>query len=110
MAIRRPIPALTAPGARVKLVAGSLTLDGVTTQGPIAGLSTEPLYADVALDADQVEVGEVVGGGPGVAQLDGLVRRGILDRAAEGRFGKGENWALAVRRYCATDRHLAEVA
>ena len=45
------IPALTAPGARVKLVAGSLTLDGVTTQGPIAGLSTEPLYADVALDA-----------------------------------------------------------
>ena len=42
--------------------------------------------------------------------VDGLVRRGILDRAAEGRFGKGENWALAVRRYCATDRHLAEVA
>lgn len=42
--------------------------------------------------------------------VDGLVRRGILDRAAEGRFGKGENWTLAVRRYCATDRHLAEVA
>ena len=44
------IPVIAAPGARVKLVAGSLTLDDVTTTGPISGLSTEPLYADVALE------------------------------------------------------------
>jgi len=45
------IPVITAPGARVKLVAGVITLNGTTTTGPINGLSTEPLYADVALDA-----------------------------------------------------------
>jgi redox-sensitive bicupin YhaK (pirin superfamily) len=45
------IPVITAPGARVKLVAGVITLNGITTTGPINGLSTEPLYADVALDA-----------------------------------------------------------
>jgi len=45
------IPVITAPGAQVKLVAGVITLNGTTTTGPINGLSTEPLYADVALDA-----------------------------------------------------------
>ena len=45
------IPVISAPGARVKLVAGSLTVNGVTTTGPIAGLSTEPLYADITLEA-----------------------------------------------------------
>jgi redox-sensitive bicupin YhaK (pirin superfamily) len=45
------IPVITAPGARVKLVAGVITLNGTTTTGPINGLSTEPLYADVALEA-----------------------------------------------------------
>lgn len=45
------IPVITAPGAQVKLVAGIITLNGTTTTGPINGLSTEPLYADVALDA-----------------------------------------------------------
>jgi redox-sensitive bicupin YhaK (pirin superfamily) len=45
------IPVITAPGARVKLVAGVITLNGTTTTGPINGLSTEPLYADVGLDA-----------------------------------------------------------
>ncbi len=45
------IPVITVPGARVKLVAGELSLGGAITQGPIAGLTTEPLYADVTLDA-----------------------------------------------------------
>ena len=45
------MPVLSAPGARVKLVAGSLSLDGSSATGPINGLSTEPLYADVMLDA-----------------------------------------------------------
>lgn len=48
------IPVITAPGAQVKLVAGVITLNGTTTTGPINGLSTEPLYADVALDAGAI--------------------------------------------------------
>jgi redox-sensitive bicupin YhaK (pirin superfamily) len=44
------IPVISMPGARLKLVAGELELNGAITEGPIAGLSTEPLYVDVALD------------------------------------------------------------
>jgi redox-sensitive bicupin YhaK (pirin superfamily) len=45
------IPVISLPGAKVKLVAGELELGGAVTQGPIAGLTTEPLYADVMLEA-----------------------------------------------------------
>jgi quercetin 2,3-dioxygenase len=38
-----------ATGARVKVIAGTLDVDGVTTPGPIRGLTTEPLYFDVAV-------------------------------------------------------------
>lgn len=38
-------------GGQVKVIAGSLRSDGVTLEGPIAGLSTEPLYLDVSLPA-----------------------------------------------------------
>ena len=44
------IPFLTLTnGTTVKLIAGSLTLEGQTAQAPIHGLSTEPLYLDVKL-------------------------------------------------------------
>ena len=36
-------------GGRVKVIAGRLDADGVQLDGPIAGLSTEPLYLDVEL-------------------------------------------------------------
>ncbi len=36
-------------GGRVKVIAGRLDTDGVQIDGPIGGLSTEPLYLDVAL-------------------------------------------------------------
>ncbi len=45
-----PVHALPG-GGQVKVIAGSLQSDGVVLQGPIAGLSTEPLYLDVSLPA-----------------------------------------------------------
>ncbi len=36
-------------GGQVKVIAGRLDADGVQVDGPIIGLSTEPLYLDVAL-------------------------------------------------------------
>ena len=38
-----------ASGARIKVIAGTLDVDGVATPGPIRGLTTDPLYFDVAL-------------------------------------------------------------
>lgn len=59
----RDIPAATIPqqqlsnGATVKLIAGETMLDGQRLEGPINGLSTEPLYMDVTLPANaQVSV------------------------------------------------------
>jgi len=51
----RDIPAAAIPavelagGGRVKVIAGTLRLDGRETPGPMQGLSTEPLYFDVEL-------------------------------------------------------------
>jgi len=46
------IPVVSLPnGARVKVIAGSLVHDGRTTQGPVHGLSTDPIYFDVELPA-----------------------------------------------------------
>jgi len=40
-----------ANGGSVKVIAGTLDVDGVTTPGPIQGVTTDPLYFDVALPA-----------------------------------------------------------
>ena len=46
------IPAVElAGGGRVKLIAGTLAFDGRSVAGPIQGLATDPLYADVELPA-----------------------------------------------------------
>ncbi len=46
------IPVVALPGGgRVKVIAGTLLLDGKSTPGPIQGLSTDPLYLDVELPA-----------------------------------------------------------
>ena len=53
----RDIPAAAIPeaalpgGGRVKVIAGTLRLDGRDTAGPMQGLSTEPVYFDVELPA-----------------------------------------------------------
>lgn len=44
------IPVLkTTTGSVVKVIAGSVTLEGQPAHGPIQGMSTEPLYLDVSL-------------------------------------------------------------
>jgi redox-sensitive bicupin YhaK (pirin superfamily) len=46
------IPVVALPGGGVaKLVAGTLSIDGKATSGPIQGLSTDPFYADIELPA-----------------------------------------------------------
>ena len=44
------IPVVALPGGgSVKVIAGTLTINGRSTAGPMQGLSTEPLYFDVSL-------------------------------------------------------------
>jgi redox-sensitive bicupin YhaK (pirin superfamily) len=56
----RDIPAAAIPsvmlagGGSVKVIAGTLTVDGESTPGPMQGLSTEPLYFDVVLQPGEV--------------------------------------------------------
>ena len=46
------IPVLALPGGgRAKIIAGTLQSDGRSVAGPIQGLATDPLYADVELPA-----------------------------------------------------------
>jgi len=48
----RDIPTVPlAGGGELRVIAGSFTEQGTTTQGPVGGLSTEPLYYDVRLPA-----------------------------------------------------------
>ncbi len=46
------IPVVALPGGgRAKVIAGSITVGGVATPGPIQGLTTDPLYVDIDLPA-----------------------------------------------------------
>jgi len=61
------IPRVTLPqGGEVKVIAGTLTLDGASTSGPVNGsganLSTDPLYLDVRLPAGAVFSAPVAAG------------------------------------------------
>ena len=48
----REIPvARLGSGGSVKVIAGTVSIDGANTAGPIQGLTTDPLYADVELPA-----------------------------------------------------------
>ncbi|MGH8428204.1 MAG: pirin family protein [Gammaproteobacteria bacterium] len=48
----KDIPVVALPsGGRIKVIAGTLELDDEPTPGPIQGLSTDPLFLDVALPA-----------------------------------------------------------
>ena len=49
------IPVVPLPGGgRAKVIAGTLTVDGRLTPGPIQGLTTDPLYVDIELPAGAV--------------------------------------------------------
>lgn len=44
------IPAISANnGSIIKIIAGTITVDGTTQEGPIQGLTTEPIYLDISL-------------------------------------------------------------
>ena len=46
------IPVVALPGGgRVKVIAGTLSINGKATPGPIQGVTTDPLYLDVELPA-----------------------------------------------------------
>ena len=45
---------ILAGGGRTKVIAGTLTVDGRSTPGPIQGLATDPLYLDIELPAGAV--------------------------------------------------------
>jgi len=45
------IPSHAVGGAQVKVIAGTLSVDGASVAGPIQGISTEPLFIDVRLSA-----------------------------------------------------------
>src|SRR6266446_2426027 len=48
------IPVVVLPGGgQVKVIAGTLNMDGATTPGPIQGVTTDPLYFDVELPAGE---------------------------------------------------------
>ncbi|MGF2734245.1 pirin family protein [Marinobacter sp. DUT-1] len=44
------IPELAVSGGLIRLIAGTVTVDGTTHQGAVTGRSTEPLYADLQLN------------------------------------------------------------
>lgn len=44
----------TATGVIVKVIAGQITIEGAAISGPIQGMSTEPIYLDVALPAQRL--------------------------------------------------------
>lgn len=43
------IPVIDVSGSHIKLIAGTLTIDGKVHQGAITGTSTQPVYADIQL-------------------------------------------------------------
>lgn len=45
------IPTVTSPEATIKVIAGELEIDAHTTMGAVSGGTTQPLYADLQLEA-----------------------------------------------------------
>lgn len=93
---RDRIPEAAFEGGRVRVIAGDLEIGGETIRGPIAGLSTEPVFYDVALEPGavfeaelppehnslvypyegQLSVGPETGSDPLRTQAAGLLDRG----------------------------------
>lgn len=93
------IPVVPLPsGGQVKVIAGSVIVDGKTTTGPISGLSTDPLYLDIALQKGEVFVQPLPAGHNAFAYIyEGNVRVGAegseqaLPHRASGVLGPGDS-------------------
>ncbi|MBD3648145.1 MAG: pirin family protein, partial [Pseudomonadales bacterium] len=78
------IPAVQLPGVSVRVIAGTLGTEEGTTDGPVQGPSTEPLYFDIALDANsRFEVPVPAGHNVFVYVYEGRVHTGDKDEAIE---------------------------
>ncbi len=65
-------------GTEVKVIAGTLDIEGLTTPGPIQGLSTDPLYLDIKLPEGAVFVHPLPAGHHAfVYPYEGSVRVGL---------------------------------
>jgi len=95
-----------ASGARVKVIAGSVTLDGQTLNGPVNGpdarLSTDPLYLDIHMPADSAVRVPITAGYnaviyvyEGEARIGGAATATIPARAA-GVLSDGNSVELAA--------------
>ena len=101
----RDIPAAQIPcatlagGGSAKVIAGSIEVAGVRTDGPIQGLSTEPLYVDIELAAgERFEQSLPPGHNVLLYLYEGDLRVGdslrTLPRSAAGLLGDGERVAI----------------
>ncbi len=93
------IPVVDLPGGGcVKVIAGSVSVDGKATAGPISGPSTEPLYLDITLNQGEVFTQPLPAGHNAFAYIyEGNVRVGAegeersLPHRASGVLGPGDS-------------------
>src|SRR5262249_39198837 len=96
------IPVVELPtGGRIKVIAGSVTVDGKVTTGPVDGLTTEPLYLDITLNKDEAFTQPLPAGHNASAYIyEGNVRVGAegseqaLPQRASGVLGSGDSVRL----------------
>ncbi|TBW58848.1 pirin family protein [Marinobacter halodurans] len=87
------IPDIAFDGGRIKLIAGELTIDGENRRGAVADRSTQPIYADIHLDAGGQVTLPVPEGHNGMLYLyEGDARLGdtALQRSAANVLGDGD--------------------
>ncbi|MBW4934654.1 pirin family protein [Marinobacter sp. F4206] len=93
------IPDIAIDGGRIKLIAGTMTMAGVARHGAITGQSTEPVYADLHLDANAQVTLPVPETHNGLLYLyDGEASLGTeeLQRNAASVLGEGDRIAVTA--------------
>lgn len=87
------IPDIAFDGGRIKLIAGELTIDGESHRGAVADRSTQPIYADIHLDAAGQVTLPVPEGHNGMLYLydgDASLGETALQRSAANVLGDGD--------------------
>ncbi|MFO7528663.1 MAG: pirin family protein [Marinobacter sp.] len=87
------IPEIAVSGGLIRLIAGTVTVEGTTHQGAVTGRSTEPLYADLQLSPDGQVTLPVPAGHNGMLYLyegDASLGDQALRRSAANVLGDGD--------------------